>query len=207
MRRRSVPAARRRILVATGNAGKLREFRALLYDLGFEVLGLGDCGLAGAEETGDSFVANALLKAHHAAAATGLAVIADDSGLEVDALGGAPGVHSARYAGDGATDAANNAKLAAALAGVPVERRRARYRCALVYLPAPAGAPPIVTEGVWEGMIAPQPRGGGGFGYDPFFFLPDRQCTAAELDPDLKNRISHRGIAMRELRERLARRP
>ncbi len=207
MRHRSVPAARRRILVATGNAGKLREFRALLDDLGFEVLGLGDCGLAGAEETGDSFVANALLKAHHAAAATGLAVIADDSGLEVDALGGAPGVHSARYAGDGATDAANNAKLAAALAGVPLERRGARYRCALVYLPAPAGTPPIVTEGVWEGMIAPQPRGGGGFGYDPFFFLPELQCTAAELDPDLKNRISHRGIAMRELRERLARGP
>ncbi len=201
-----MPAAPDRILAATGNAGKLREVRALLDDLGFEVLGLGDVGLAGAEETGDTFVANALLKARHAAAATGLAVIADDSGLEVDALGGAPGVLSARYAGEGADDEANNAKLAAALAGVPDAQRGARYRCALVYLPAPAGTP-VVTQGVWEGSIASQPRGTRGFGYDPYFYLPELRCTAAELDPALKNRISHRGLAMRALRERLARRP
>lgn len=199
-----MPAAVRRILIATGNAGKLREFRALLGDLGFEILGQGDVGLRGVEETGDTFIANALLKAQHAAAATGLAVIADDSGLEVDALGGAPGVFSARYAGAGADDAANNAKLAAALAGVPMEHRQARYRCALAYLPAPPDAAPIVTEGVWEGLIATVPRGGAGFGYDPYFLLPDLQRTAAELDPDVKNRISHRGIAMRALRERLA---
>ncbi len=201
-----MPAAPDRILVATGNAGKLREVRALLDDLGFEVIGLRDVGLAGAEETGDTFVANALLKARHAAAATGLAVIADDSGLEVDALGGAPGVLSARYAGDGADDEANNAKLAAALAGVPAAQRGARYRCALAYLPAPAGTP-VVTHGVWEGSIASQPRGARGFGYDPYFYLPELRCTAAELDPALKNRISHRGLAMRALRERLARRP
>ena len=204
MRHKSVPAADRRILVATGNAGKLREMGALLGGLGFEILGQGEAGLPAVEETGDTFVANALLKARHAAAATGIAVIADDSGLEVDALGGAPGVFSARYAGEGANDEANNAKLAAALADVPLAHRRARYRCALVYLPAPPDSAPIVTEGVWEGLIATAPRGGGGFGYDPYFLLPDLQRTAAELDPEVKNRISHRAMAMRALRERLA---
>jgi XTP/dITP diphosphohydrolase len=134
----------------------------------------------------------------------GVAAIADDSGLEVDALGGAPGIFSARYAGAGADDAANNAKLLSALAGTPPELRRARYRCALVLVFAPSDPAPLIAEGVWEGSILESPRGSGGFGYDPYFWLPDLGMTAAELDPSDKNRLSHRGIAMRALRHQLA---
>src|SRR5882672_1103352 len=204
----------RPLIVATGNAGKLREFRALLSDLPFELHSLGELGVAAPEESGATFLENAMLKARHAAAAAaaagfrgapaaGVAAIADDSGLEVDALGGAPGVVSARYAGVGADDAANNAKLLSALAGTPRERRRARYRCALVWVCAPADAAPLIAEGVWEGSILESPRGSGGFGYDPYFWLPDLGVTAAQLDPSEKNRLSHRGIAMRALRAQL----
>lgn len=211
------PAAPERLVVATGNPGKLREFRALLAGLPFEVVSQADLGVEPAEETGTTFLANALLKARHARRATGLAALADDSGLEVDALQGAPGVHSARYAGAGASDAANNAKLVAALAGVPAAKRGARYRCVLVYLPAPAAAggaraahapesAPVVAEGAWEGRIVDAPRGGGGFGYDPHFLVPELGLTAAELDAERKNRISHRGLAMRSLRDHLSRR-
>jgi len=200
----SAHAAARRLVVATANPGKLREFRALLDGLPFDVVGLREIGIAPPAETGATFVENATLKARHAAAAAaGAAVIADDSGLEVDALDGAPGVYSARYAGEGADDAANNAKLVAALAGVPDARRGARYRCVLVYLPALPGTSPIVTEGVWQGRILAAPRGTAGFGYDPYFFLPALGVTAAELAPEEKNRLSHRGIAMRALREAL----
>jgi XTP/dITP diphosphohydrolase len=203
------------LIVATTNPGKLREFRALLSDLPFELHGLGELGVAPPEESGASFLENALLKARHAVAAaqaagvrgpSGLdvAAIADDSGLEVDALGGAPGIFSARYAGVGADDAANNAKLLSALAGMPLERRRARYRCALVLVTAPSDAAPLIAEGVWEGSILDSARGSGGFGYDPYFWLPDLGVTAAELDPSEKNRLSHRGIAMRALRDQLA---
>ena len=206
---------RKRLIVATSNPGKLREFRALLSDLPFELHGLGELGIVPPEESGASFLENALLKARHAAAAaqgaglrgpSGLdvAAIADDSGLEVDALGGAPGIFSARYAGVGADDAANNAKLLSALAGVPLERRRARYRCALVLVTAPSDAAPLIAEGVWEGSILDSPRGSGGFGYDPYFWLPDLGVTAAQLEPSEKNRLSHRGIAMRALRDQLA---
>jgi len=203
----------RPLIVATGNPGKLREFRALLSDLPFELHSLGELGVAAPEESGATFLENAMLKARHAAAAAaagfrgapaaGVAAIADDSGLEVDALGGAPGVFSARYAGVGADDAANNAKLLSALAGTPRERRRARYRCALVWVCAPADAAPLIAEGVWEGSILESPRGSGGFGYDPYFWLPDLGVTAAQLDPSDKNRLSHRGIAMRALRDQL----
>src|SRR5277367_2658794 len=155
-------ARRRPLIVATTNPGKLREFRALLSDLPFELHGLGDLGVTAPEETGSSFLDNALLKARHAAAAGDAAAIADDSGLEVDALDGAPGIHSARYAGAGADDAANNAKLMSAMAGVPAERRRARYRCVLVWLSG-AKAAPLTAEGVWEGSILEAPRGTGGF--------------------------------------------
>jgi len=195
-------ARRRPLIVATTNPGKLREFRALLSDLPFELHGLGDLGVTAPEETGSSFLDNALLKARHAAAAGDAAAIADDSGLEVDALDGAPGIHSARYAGAGADDAANNAKLMSAMAGVPAERRRARYRCVLVWLSG-AKAAPLTAEGVWEGSILDAPRGTGGFGYDPYFWLPDLCLTAAQLDPAAKNRLSHRGIAMRALRDQL----
>jgi XTP/dITP diphosphohydrolase len=215
MPRSKALVASRPLIVATGNPGKLREFRALLSDLPFELHGLGELGIAPPEESGTSFLENALLKARHATAAAlaaglcgerapGVAAIADDSGLEVDALGGAPGIFSARYAGVGADDAANNAKLLDALAGTPPERRRARYRCALVLVFAPSDAAPLIAEGVWEGTILESPRGSGGFGYDPYFWLPELGATAAQLDPSDKNRHSHRGIAMRALRDQLA---
>jgi XTP/dITP diphosphohydrolase len=198
------PAARRSLVVATGNPGKLREFRALLTALPFDVVAQSDLGLVGPPETGASFFDNALLKARHAAAATHSAAIADDSGLEVDALGGAPGIYSARYAGLGASDAANNAKLLAALAGVSAPARRARYRCVLVFLSGPDDRSPLTAEGVWEGMILDAPRGTLGFGYDPYFWLPELNATAAELDPADKNRRSHRGVALRSLGAQLA---
>jgi XTP/dITP diphosphohydrolase len=210
----SPPAARRPLIIATGNPGKLREFRELLADLPFDLYSLGEVGVVPPEETGASFAENALLKARHAAAAASaaglqgggtpeVAAIADDSGLEVDALGGAPGIFSARYAGAGADDAANNAKLLRALAGKSGEQRRATYRCALAFVAGPKDEAPLLTEGVWHGSILDAPRGSGGFGYDPYFWLPALGVTAAELAPEKKNRLSHRGTAMYALRDRL----
>jgi len=191
------------LVVATSNPGKLREFRALLAPLGFEVVAQTELGVIAPEETGATFLENALLKARHAATVTNAAALADDSGLEVDALDGAPGVYSARYAGRDADDAANNAKLAAALEGLPAAARRARYRCVLVFVTGPGDTAPLMAEGVWEGMIAETPRGTAGFGYDPYFWLPELKLTAAELYPADKNRLSHRGRAMRVLGELL----
>jgi XTP/dITP diphosphohydrolase len=171
----------------------------LLAGLPFELTSLAELGLPSPEETGASFLDNALLKARHAAVLSGCAAIADDSGIEVDALGGSPGIHSARYAGSGASDAANNAKLLQALADVPPEARHARYRCALVFIEA-ADTPPLVAEASWEGLILASPRGAGGFGYDPYFWLPDLGKTAAELESGEKNRLSHRAKAMLALR-------
>jgi len=202
---KKVPA--RRLVIATGNAGKLREFRCLLAGLPFELTNSAELGLPAPDETGVTFLANALLKARHAAVLSGSAAIADDSGLEVDALSGAPGIYSARYAGLGADDAANNAKLIGALAGLPQEQRRARYRCALVFVENAADARPLIAEADWQGFILDTPRGGGGFGYDPYFWLPDLGKTAAELPPAEKNRLSHRGKALRTLRDRLTARP
>jgi XTP/dITP diphosphohydrolase len=199
-----VPAPRRKLVIATANPGKLREIRALLADLPFDVHGQSILAVASAEETGSSFRSNALLKARHAAAATGAAAIADDSGLEVDALGGEPGIFSARYAGPAADDAANNAKLIAALAGRPLAQRRARYRCAMVFVDGPHDSEPLSAQGVWEGYILDAPRGSGGFGYDAYFWLPDLERTAAQLAPEDKNRRSHRAMALRSLREQLA---
>jgi len=204
------------LIIATSNQGKLREFRALLAGLPFELHGLDEFAVIPPEETGASFRENALLKARHAASAAaalpgagrnGVAAIADDSGLEVDALGGAPGIHSARYAGAGAGDAANNAKLMSALADVPRERRRARYRCALVFVSGADDAAPLHADGVWEGLILDAPQGSGGFGYDPYFWIPELGMTAAQLDLADKNRLSHRGAALRSLRDQLAARP
>jgi XTP/dITP diphosphohydrolase len=214
MRRSLAPVQRSLLIVATCNPGKLREFQALLADFPFELHGLGELGIASPEESGATFLENAMLKARHASAAAAVAgiggtslrsvaALADDSGLEVDALGGAPGIFSARYAGVGADDAANNAKLVAALAGVPAERRGARYRCALVLVAGEEDQAPLIAEGVWEGSILDSPRGVGGFGYDPYFFLAEQRQTAAQLGPEEKNRLSHRGIAMRALRDRL----
>jgi len=192
------------LVLASGNEGKLRELRRLLADLPFDVRSQTAYGVPAPEETGSSFFANALLKARHAQLATGAAVLADDSGLEVDALGGAPGVCSARYAGIAAGDAANNAKLLRELRDVPPALRTARYRCVLVFLGAEPMPQPLVAEGVWEGLISAAPRGAGGFGYDPYFLLPDLGLTAAELDADTKNRLSHRGQALSRLRPLLA---
>jgi XTP/dITP diphosphohydrolase len=202
------------LIVATGNPGKLREFRALLEGLPFDLHSLGELGVTSPEETGASFLENALLKARHALAAAlaaglggasplNVVAIADDSGLEVDALGGAPGIYSARYAGAGADDAANNEKLLDALAGMCREQRTARYRCALAFVSGDPDQAPLTAEAVWEGTIVDTPRGLGGFGYDPYFWLPDLGVTAAQLDPEHKNRLSHRGIALRALRDQL----
>jgi XTP/dITP diphosphohydrolase len=212
------PARPRPLVIATANAGKLREFRALLSELPFDLHSLDEFGAAPPVESGASFIENAMLKARHAAAAAAaaglagaaaheVAAIADDSGLEVDALGGGPGIFSARYAGPDAGDAANNAKLQDALTGMCIEQRRARYRCALVFVAGTDDAAPLIAEGVWEGTIVDTPRGSGGFGYDPYFWLPELGLTAAQLDPKHKNRISHRALAMRALRAQLAARP
>jgi XTP/dITP diphosphohydrolase len=198
----SVPAPRKRLVVASANPGKLLEFRKLLADTKFELTSLGELGLPSPEEDGATFLENALLKARHAAHQSGLAAIADDSGLQVDALGGAPGVHSARFAGAHGDDRANNAKLLESLGALKQASApwKARYRCVLVLLRAADDLAPLTAEGIWEGEIVSTPRGRGGFGYDPHFWLPELGATAAELDTEQKNRLSHRGAALRALR-------
>jgi XTP/dITP diphosphohydrolase len=188
-----------RLVLATGNAGKLRELRAILAPWRVEVLPQSEFTAAAAEETGLSFVENAMLKARFAAQASGLPAIADDSGLEVDALGGAPGIRSARYAGEGAGDAANNARLLREMEDVPDANRGARYRCAMVYVASKDDPAPLVCESTWEGRIARAPRGSGGFGYDALFIVAGADRTAAEFAADEKNRVSHRGKALRAL--------
>jgi len=190
-----------RIVIATGNRGKLREIRSLLADLGVEVVAQADFGVRPPEETGTTFVENALQKARHAARETGLPAIADDSGLVVAALGGMPGIWSARYAGPGADDEANNAKLLRELEGV--RERSAFFHCAAVFVRDADDPAPVVVEASWHGEIAKAAAGGGGFGYDPLFRVPGRDCTSAELGADEKNALSHRGQAMRELHEKL----
>ncbi|MBK8163864.1 MAG: RdgB/HAM1 family non-canonical purine NTP pyrophosphatase [Gammaproteobacteria bacterium] len=185
-----------RVVLASSNRGKLGEFSALLADTGLSVVSQGELGVPDAEETGLSFVENAILKARNAAQHTGHAALADDSGLEVDALNGAPGIYSSRYAGQGASDGDNVAKLLRALAGVPAERRSARFRCLIVYLRHALDPTPLICQGTWEGRILFEPRGSNGFGYDPVFHVPTHDCASAELPPEIKNRLSHRGQAM-----------
>ena len=194
-----------RIVLATNNAGKLRELQAMLQPLGFSVLPKAEFTSEEVVEDGDSFVANALLKARHAAQASGLAAIADDSGIEVDALAGAPGIHSARYAGAQAGDIDNLNKLLEAMQHVPDVQRSARYRCALVYVRNAQDSAPLICEASWEGSITRVPAGTGGFGYDPIFWLSEQGCTAAEISAELKNRLSHRGQALKKLLESLSR--
>ncbi len=193
------PAFPARVVLATGNAGKLREMRAILAPWQVAVSPLSDFTSAAADETGLTFVENAILKARFAAQAAGLPAIADDSGLEVDALHGAPGIHSARYCGAAADDEANNRKLLRELEQVADDARTARYRCAMVYLRWPLDPAPIVCQASWEGSIARTPRGSDGFGYDPLFVVAGSGRTAAEFDPAQKNRVSHRGQALRAL--------
>ena len=193
-----------RIVVATGNPGKLAEIRAILGEFRVEVIAQGELGIGDVEETGLTFVENALLKARNAAAATDGPAIADDSGLEVDALGGAPGIRSARYAGEPADDGANIDKLLAALDDLDDEQdRAAAFRCVMVFLRHAEDPAPVIAEGVWRGRILTARQGGGGFGYDPVFFDPQLGRSAAELSPEEKNRISHRARALRELARRL----
>jgi XTP/dITP diphosphohydrolase len=193
----------KRLVLASGNAGKLEEFRGLLADADFDVRAQAEFGMPDAEETGLTFVENALLKARHACRATGLPALADDSGICVDALDGAPGLYSARYAGVHGDAAANIDKLLAALDGVPEAARGARFVCVLALLRHPLDPQPIVVEGSWRGRILHARRGSGGHGYDPVFLDPMRGMTAAEMPLAEKNRISHRGQAMARLRARL----
>ncbi|MFZ1387201.1 MAG: XTP/dITP diphosphatase [Thiolinea sp.] len=193
-----------RLVLASSNAGKLREFNSLLADFGFEVVRQADLGVTDAEETGLSFVENALLKARHASQVTGLAALADDSGLVVDALDGQPGIYSARFAGQPTNDAANNAKLLEALKEVPAEQRTACFRCCIVLVRHPTDPVPLIAEASWEGVILNAAQGQEGFGYDPLFYVPTQGCTAAELAATEKNRISHRGQALQRLQALLA---
>lgn len=185
-------------VLASGNAGKVREFAALLAARDIEVLPQSAFGIVAAEETGNTYLENALLKARHAAH-SGLPALADDSGIEVDALAGRPGVRSARYAGEQASDADNLALLLRELAGVPEERRTARYRCVLVFVRDPLDSQPLIGSGVWEGQVLEAPRGSGGFGYDPIFQPQGCTLSAAQLPAAEKNVLSHRAQALRAL--------
>ncbi|MDX5409747.1 MAG: RdgB/HAM1 family non-canonical purine NTP pyrophosphatase [Thauera sp.] len=193
----------RKLVLASNNAKKAAELDALLAPLGIEVIAQGTLGIPEAEEPYATFVENALTKARHAAAHSGLPAIADDSGLCVAALGGAPGVLSARYAGEPRSDARNNALLLERLAGV--EDRRAHFYSAIVLVRHADDPQPLIADGEWHGVILDAPRGDAGFGYDPLFYVPELEQTAAELEPKLKNALSHRGAAMRHLLERLER--
>jgi XTP/dITP diphosphohydrolase len=193
-----------RLVLASSNRGKLAEIRGILADLDVDLVAQGDLGIADADETATTFVENALLKARHAAAASGLPALGDDSGICVDALDGAPGLYSARYAGVHGDAAANIARLLDALRDVPDERRGAHFHCVLVLLRHAADPAPLIAEARWHGRILHAPRGSGGFGYDPVFFDPALGRGAAELDASVKNRVSHRGQALAKLREMLA---
>ena len=194
-----------KLVLATANAGKQRELAALLAPLGFQTVLQSALGIDSIAETGTTFEANALLKARHAAHSAGLPALADDSGLEVDALDGRPGVRSARYAGVAATEADNNARLLWELADLPPERRGARYRCVLVLVRSAEDRAPLIASGSWEGRIATRPAGGGGFGYDPLFVPEGHDATAAELPARRKNALSHRAKALAALVAQLER--
>ena len=193
-----------KLVVASSNAGKLAEFRDLLGETGYEFVTQGELGVADVEETGLTFVENALLKARNAARATGLPVLADDSGLCVDALGGAPGLYSARYAGAHGDAQANIAKLLESMKDVPRTQRSAHFIAVIVLLRHAEDPQPIIAEGRWSGLILEAPRGNGGFGYDPVFLDPENNLSAAEFEPAIKNRLSHRGRALALLRQKLA---
>ena len=188
-----------RIVLASNNKGKVKEIGELLADQQITVLPQSEFQIPEAEETGLTFVENAILKARNAAALSGLPAIADDSGLEVDALKGAPGIYSARYAGVGASDEDNNNKLLKALADTPDAERTARFQCVMVYMRHENDPTPLICQGTWEGRILRQPQGENGFGYDPLFLVPEKGCSSAELAPEEKNAMSHRGKALRAL--------
>lgn len=197
----------RPLVLASGNAGKLREFNNLLSGLGFTVKPQSEFNVPEAIEDGLTFVENAIIKARNACKHTGLPALADDSGIEVDALQGAPGIYSARFAGSNANDEANNQKLLDDLKEVSADKRTARYQCVLVYMRYEKDPTPIICQASWEGIILEAPQGDGGFGYDPLFWLPEYQMASAQLPKDEKNRVSHRGKAMQLLLEALKAQP
>ena len=189
----------KKIVLASNNAGKLREIQAVLDQQRFQLIQQSEFKVADVAETGTTFVENAIIKARHAAQQTKLPALADDSGIEVDALQGAPGVYSARYAGEDANDKANNSKLLTELEGTPEAQRSARFQCVLVYMRHAHDPMPLICQGTWEGRILYKESGANGFGYDPLFFVPTHGCSSAELDPAEKNRISHRAQALQKL--------
>lgn len=191
------------IVLASGNAGKLDEFQGLLLDLQVEVKPQSDFRVSDADETGLTFIENAILKARHAARITGLPALADDSGLEIDHLNGAPGIYSARYCGTHGDDAGHIAKVLTELDGVPEAQRTARFVCVLALLRHGDDPRPLICQGTWEGRILTVPQGEGGFGYDPIFYVPDHNCSASELPKPLKNQLSHRGQAARQLQQQI----
>jgi XTP/dITP diphosphohydrolase len=190
-----------KIVLASGNAGKVREINKLFAGYGIEVVPQSDFDVAEVPETGTTFVENAIIKARHAAECTGLPAIADDSGIEVDALHARPGIWSARYAGDNASDTDNNNKMLEELADVPEAQRTARYQCLIVFMRDHTDPVPIITQGSWEGRILEAPRGEGGFGYDPIFYVPTHDCSGGELPLEVKNTISHRAQALNAMLE------
>jgi XTP/dITP diphosphohydrolase len=191
------------IVLASSNPGKLREINEMLADSNIEVIPQSEFNVSDVEETAHSFVENALLKARHASVQSGLPAIADDSGIAIDALQGRPGIYSARYAGEGASDEENLWKLIKEVETLPENDRAARFVCLMVYLRHTDDPMPVITQGEWQGIAITEPKGENGFGYDPMFYLPEYQCTSAELTSDTKNKLSHRGQALRALVEKL----
>ncbi|MGX9419264.1 XTP/dITP diphosphatase [Vibrio sp. RC27] len=189
----------KKIVLATGNQGKVREMADLLNDFGFDVVAQSEFNVSDVEETGTTFVENAIIKARHAAKETGLPAIADDSGLEVDYLNGAPGIYSARYSGENATDQTNIDKLLAEMKSAPETQRTARFHCVLVLMRHENDPTPLICHGQWEGKILETQSGSNGFGYDPIFFVPEENCASAELEPTRKKQLSHRGKALDKL--------
>ena len=192
-----------RVILASNNPGKLREINAMMTGLHLEILPQSKFNVPEIEETGATFIENAILKARNASKCTGLPAIGDDSGIEVDALNGAPGIYSSRYAGEGASDDANLYKLIEEVKKLPQDKRIVRFVCSMAYVRDAGDPAPVIAEGVWEGIAVTEPKGKNGFGYDPMFYVPTHNCTSAELPPDVKNRISHRGQALKKLVEQL----
>ncbi len=193
----------RKVVLASGNKGKLLELKSMLSVSGLDVIPQSEFDLETPEETGLTFVENSILKARYVAEQTGLAAIADDSGIEVDALLGEPGIYSARYAGENATDTENLQKLLLEMKDVDDDNRQCRFHCVIVFLQYPTDPTPIICHGIWEGRLLREQVGENGFGYDPIFYVPEHNCVSAELSPEQKNLISHRGKALRELAKKL----
>ena len=191
----------KKIVLASGNAGKVREINHLFENFGIEVVPQSEFNVPEVPETGTTFVENAIIKARHAAECTGLPAIADDSGIEVDALNARPGVYSARYAGEGCNDTDNNNKMLEELSGVAEADRTARYQCLIVFMRDHNDPVPLITQGSWEGRILEAPQGDGGFGYDPIFYVPTHKCSGGELSLEVKNTLSHRSIALNAMLE------